>query len=326
MRNELKVPISDLPKFLGERQGAFLCCASFEERAKSVPASVKSMKFRMVKIFASTDCSPVILDTAEEIKSMFFIENSVVLTKMHEPLFTADTMARVVNELVKLDIRDVVIDITTFTHEMLLILLKSLHRFKNRFTKITCIYTGALEYSIGDPDERKWLSKGCKDIRSVLGFPGRLIPGRPNCLIVLVGFEHERATRMIVEMDPDLLLLGRGISAAQHLTCESHLAPMLHFHKLVSDMVSSRGSVRSFEFSCNDSIQTAQSLMAEIDGSRGYNHIIVPLNTKISTIAIANVALESREVQICYAEPETYNFAAYSVPDDVVSVFDIWEQ
>lgn len=319
-----KILLSGLPEVLKNRVGAFLCCASFEGRSLSIPNSIKGMPIKMVTVFAAEDCHPTIMDRASDIKRYFAGRANIVPTRIREPLFTADAMAKAVNQIRGDNIKDIIIDITTFTHEMLLILLKLLSAHKEVFSRVTCLYTGAREYSKGDPIKRKWLSKGCKEVRSVFGFPGQLVPGRSTCLIVLVGFEHERATRMIDEMDPERLLLGRGIQSNEHLTHVSHGPPMEYFHKLVNNMVSSRGDVASFEFSCRDHKQTVQSLISRIQGTHNYNHIIIPLNTKISTVAVALTALENPALQVCYAEPETYNFAAYSEPDDKATVFDIW--
>ena len=56
----------------------------------------------------------------------------------------------------------------------------------------------------------KWLSKGVKEIRSVLGFPGEILPSRKNHLIVLTGYEYERAKTIIDILQPYSLALGFG--------------------------------------------------------------------------------------------------------------------
>lgn len=325
MNPNSRILLRDLSNTLGERQGAFLCSASFESRSCSISKSIKSLSFKHITVFAANDCHPSIMKTALVVKSLFAERPEIVTTKTRDPLFTADAIAKTVNQIINNEIKDITIDITTFTHEMLLILLKLLLKHKDYFSRVTCVYTGARDYSVGDAKELKWLSKGCKEVRSVFGYPGKLIPGRPTCLIVLVGFEHERATRIIIEMDPEQLLLGKGIPSVKHLTHESHKAPMEFFHKLVDNMVSSRGrgAVKHFEFSCSDIAQTVKSLKSNIQETPNHNHIIVPLNTKISTAAVALTAIENSAIQVCYAEPETYNFATYSEPDDKVTIFDI---
>ena len=41
--------------------------------------------------------------------------------------------------------------------------------------------------------EAKWLSRGIGEVRSILGYSGTLKPSRSNLLIVIVGYEYERA-------------------------------------------------------------------------------------------------------------------------------------
>ncbi|RJP34201.1 MAG: hypothetical protein C4527_02835 [Candidatus Omnitrophota bacterium] len=329
MKTDTRPILSALPEILKDRCGAFICCASYEERSRCISGAVKDLPFERVVIFAIADIFSGIEDRALEIKSNFSnkTNSEIVLTKTHEPLFTANVVAKSLRRIMDDGINDIFIDITTFTHELLLILLRQINRFKDRLAKVTCLYTSARSYSIGDPDDRKWLSKGCKEIRSVVGFPGLLVPGRPTCLIVLVGFEHERATRTIVEMDPELLLIGKGIPSVEHLTDESHKAPMEFFHNLVQTMVSSRGSVEPFEFSCREPYQTARTILELVTKKPDFNHIIAPLNTKISTVAVALAAMANQKIQVCYAEPETYNFNGYSEPGDKVSIFDLdWDR
>ena len=222
--------------------------------------------------------------------------------------------------ILEASINNLVVDVTTFTHESLLILVKHLHQKRSDFAKVTFLYLGASDYcSKETKTELKWLSKGCRDLRTVLGYPGWMKPGVETCLTVLVGYEHERATRMISEMEPELLFLGAGSSE----THPNHRAPMEHFRKLVSEMVATRYNVQRFEFSCSKPRETVQILNQIIDANKGFNHIIVPLNTKVSTVAAAVVALNNSAVQLCYAEPETYNTGNYATPGNEVSCWDL---
>lgn len=323
MENYQRINLSELPDILKHRNSTFFCCASFEDRSSSIPKAIKNLNFNNTIIFASDDCYDGIKNTSIEIKGLISGHSEIIATKAHIPIITADVMSKIIRHTINENVKDIIIDITTFTHEMLLILLNIVRMYADKFEKITCLYTSASDYSIGELNERKWLSKGCRVVRSVIGYPGILIPGRPTCLTVLVGFEHERATRMIEEMDPELLILGKGISSPEHLTHDSHKAPMEFFHNLVNNMESNRGSVENFEFSCRDPYLSSNTLNILIEQYNEYNHIIVPLNTKLSTIAVALSAWKKPEIQLCYAEPETYNFLSYSAPSDSVTIFDL---
>lgn len=246
----------------------------------------------------------------------------IINTKTDEPLLTSSKIKDVILSLIEKDQKKIIIDITTFTHEMLLVLLMNIYKNRTHFDKIQCLYLGAKDYSINEETEKKWLSKGCKKIRSVFGYPRKLIPGNPICLTVLVGYEHERAAIMIEEIDPEYLLLGKGLPSDNSLTNPSHKAPMIHFQNTLDNFLSRRNETNSFDFSCSELEPTYKKIKEEIKKYNNVNHIIVPLNTKISTLAAGILALENTNIQICYSEPEIYNFDGYSKADDNVTIMD----
>jgi len=138
--------------------------------------------FKKVYKIANQDFHENISINAKKIKSFFKEKSELVNTEQHDPLFTTDALSRMFNNIMDSKIYNIIIDITTFTHEMLLILLKLFYLNKKHFRKITCIYTSAKDYSVGDNDDKIWLSKGCREVRSVLGYPGKIIPGKPISL------------------------------------------------------------------------------------------------------------------------------------------------
>ncbi|GHV11392.1 hypothetical protein FACS189491_02560 [Spirochaetia bacterium] len=311
-----KIKITDINNEIIMDDVAFLCCASFEDRSIIISNAVSGKSFKFVYIFANLDYHQKILQNANIIKSIFGDNSKIVSTKIQDPLLTGREIQGVINTLIKNNIKNIILDISTFTHEMLLILLMAIYENKKYFDNIMCIYMGAKDYSINETIEKKWLSKGCKQIRTVIGYPGKLIPSIPICLIVLVGYEHERAAIMIEEMDPEFLILGKGLPSDDSLTNSSHKAPMLHFQNILTNLVSRRGEIGSFDFSCRNLQSTFSAIEEQIRKTEGFNHIIVPLNTKISTLAVGLAALKNKNIQVCYAEPETYNFQGYSLPDD----------
>ena len=76
-----------------------------------------------------------------------------------------------------------------------------------------------------------------------------------------------------------------------------------------------------FDFSCKDINETVRILTKLTSESDKFNYIIVPLNTKLSTIATALVALKNRRIQVCYSIPEIYNCKNYSTPGNKVTVY-----
>jgi hypothetical protein len=316
-----KIKLNQLNAHLIEKEYAFICCASFEKRSISVAQEIKSMNFVKVFIFANHDSHESIITNAHSIHQLFNGRAEIIKTSQRKPLETSDEMLKVIKALIDNNCQFLLLDITTFTHETLLIFLRLLNLHGKYFKKITCVYTGASEYSVGDNIDKKWLSKGCRDVRSVIGYPGRLVPGKPITLYLLVGFEYERAIKTIFEVDPEYLFLGKGMQ--NQLTNKEHKGPMDLFHKIVRDMVSSRGKTKHFEFSCSDPHVTEKIITDLCEKTNNYNNIIVPLNTKLSTVGVALAAFKNETLQVCYAEPEHYNFQGYSKPDKYVRLYDI---
>jgi len=320
--NSKRINLNELTNILKIENSALICCSSFEERSTVIPSILKEKIFNFVFLFKNENLqSNKINENALFIKESYNYA-SIEITRTDDPLLTSNIIRNIISILIQNKIKNVIIDITTFTHEMLLMLLMNLYKNRIYFDNIQYLYLGAKDYSINENIDEKWLSKGCKKIRNVIGYPGKLIPGIPICLTVLVGYEHERAAIMIEEMDPEYLILGKGKPSDDSLTNPSHKAPMLHFQNILENFLSRRIETSSFEFSCSILESTYKKLKEVIETNKKFNHIIIPLNTKISTLAAGIVALENTNIQICYSEPEIYNFDGYSTSDENVTIIE----
>jgi len=316
-----RINITELIKEINIENSSLICCASFEERSTVIPSIFKNQIFNNVFLFKNENIHSKIDENTLLIKNIY--ENvSIINTRTDHPLLTSNKIKNVISTIVNNNIKNIIIDITTFTHEMLLILLMNIYKNRNYFNNIQFLYLGAKDYSVNEKMEEKWLSKGCKNIRNVFGFPGKLVPGIPICLIVLVGYEHERAAIMIDEMDPEYLVLGKGKPSDDSLINPSHKAPMIYFQNILENFISRRDETSAFEFSCCDLEATYKKLKEVINKNNELNYIIIPLNTKISTLAVGILALENTNVQICYSEPEIYNINGYSTHDDIVTIMN----
>lgn len=178
-----------------------------------------------------------------------------------------------------------------------------------------------MEYSIGDKNENMWLSKGCVDIRSVLGYPGIVIPTKNTHLIVLVGFEQDRATQLINAFEPMTLSLGYG--APKSSIHEKHHRANVIFYNMVRRMTTIHGDVHSFEFSCENPFACQTTIIEQINRTPDLNVVIAPMNNKISAIGSALSVIKDERVQLCYLQPDRYNYKCYSMPDDRCYLFSI---
>lgn len=300
-----------------QEEVVFLTCASFEERVFSVARNIDIDFIEKAFVF-TTNATDKIRENSDKLKSLLGDKCSVEEMEKNNPFSYAQKFNTVINTIISEREKKLLVDITTFNHEMLLILLQIINKKIDSFERVEFLYNGAKEYSVGDSDDKKWLSKGCKDIRSVLGYPGFISPKKPICLILLVGFEHERASGLINEMEPERIIIGHGKVDNESVLSEQHIEPMRYFEKVHKTIFCNRENMSEFDFSVKDVKSTIDILEEQIKNTSDYNHIIVPLNTKTSTLAIGLVALKKTSVQVCYVEPEIYNNDNYSEPGEKI--------
>jgi hypothetical protein len=291
----------------------FICCASYENRCRTVASHVDPTSIQLALIGSHIEVASWVLDNKKYLEERFSSRSIPLEFSTEHPLTTANNLEAALKNS-SIANRICLVDISTFTHESLLILFKLLVIRKKSNEKVFIAYTNAAEYNPGVPNEKKWLSYGVREVRTVLGYPGEVVPSKESHLIILVGYEHERASELIRTFEPDALSLGHGKSGTQ--TAVQHHETNQHFFGLVKQTVATHPGVNTFEFSCNDPIATKLAILEQIARYPERNHIIAPMNTKLSTIGAGLVTLEDSKVQICYAEPLQYNYRNYSSPGE----------
>jgi hypothetical protein len=238
-----------------------------------------------------------------------------------DPLSTADSISKVLNNIIQNEqVNSILIDVTAFTHESLLIILRLVQIYCPD-SIVTGIYSSASEYSIGDDIDHKWLSRGIGDVRPVLGYPGNIIPSKKNHLIVIVGYEHERATGIIEALEPNSISLGYGVSGSA--TTEKNKDANERYMHLVQQVATSFTNTNCFEIPCDNPFLSAKGIVSEIDKVINSNVIIAPMNNKLTTIGAAWAALIKNNVQLCYAKALCYNYLNYSNPSEYCYIFDL---
>lgn len=297
---------------IGDAVDVFICSASFEDRCLSIPLQVRQEKIRCAVIVKNRNIREV-EKNAEQLCSYFGKKGQLVGVDTGQPLSSADAMYHCLSKLI-LDsqLKRVAVDITTFTHEQLLILLGILERLG--LVTILCLYSGAAAYMTSTS---QWLSEGIAEIRSVLGFSGDLGIAARSKLVMLVGFEWERARRLIDAYDPTSLALGLG-RQKDAIEEEHYRMNRKYFEQLVKYYPESS----RFEFSCNDAMATAQIIGEQCEGDE-LAPVVAPLNTKISTVGAALAAFRNRRIQLCYAQAAVYNCVSYSKPGRFFRAFQI---
>lgn len=295
-----------------------LCSASYEKRWRCIP--VAHLETSKVYLFTAVDCDPTILKEAAKFRRERQGVDQPVELKIGNPIHSADYILAIIQEIIKCGWRKICIDITTFTHEHLLMLLRIVLASMDKFDKVICAYMHASEYSIGDAVKTKWLSKGCREVRSVIGYPGMQSPLCSTDLIVLSGYEYERAMCMIDEICPESLTIGRALlDECTH----KHEIPEEGFLAIVARGSANCWKISDFRFHSSDVNVAMAEIQRQIKLLPNFNHIIAPMNSKLSTLAVACIAAKEQSLQVCYAEPERYNIFDYASPGDYVTYVEI---
>lgn len=295
----------------------FICSASFEDRcfalASSLPHSVFDTAI-ICKYCTSVDLSA---DNISKLNEILSPKCRQISFEKDSPLLIYDTLHEVIEEI---NPNSVLLDISTLTRETILIALMLFRQEVFSDIKLTLAYVPANRYSGGVNNNIAdiWLSRGVNEIRTVLGYSGVFSSLKKTMLIILVGFEMERANILINSFEADKLYLGY-VPSSESYSEELSLINNLNFNRLVN--LASGCSV--FEFSCKDIKYTNDVLKGIIEANIDkYNIVISPMNNKLSTLAVANVAFDYPEVQVCYASTNQYNTDTYSSSADEVFFFD----
>lgn len=284
----------------------FIGAVSFEERCFSFIDNIDSSQFSTIWF------------TYNENEKEFYSENLNKAKDISSELIefsTDDSLVTGKNLLEKFSNLEsninILIDISTFTHEGLLILIKFISLFKLKFRNIYSVYVGAKSYSVNEQDDNKWLSKGTKTIRSVLGYPGVMNPSQKNHLLILFGFEIERTERVIEEFEFEKVSIGVGPEKDSISSTHYDLNRKRHI-----DLLNKYNIAETFEISLTDPFQAATVINEQISKYPNFNIVITPLSNKMSTLAVALVALKNPKIQIAYVRPHEYNFQGYSEAAD----------
>lgn len=283
-----------------------IASASYEERCLSIINSIENdISFGSKIVSLSAPHKELIKDNLN-----VFIEKGFTIVEVDNS-DQIGTMANLLSPILSIlknnEEASFLIDITTFTRQTLLILLRLLRNNLTAKNFIQFVYAPAKEYSIGLKHCDKWLTQGILEVNSVFGYSGIIRPSRPYHLIILLGFEVERASSLIDAYEPTKVTIGYA-KRSDSLTDEDY---DLNKDKC-KELLHEYPSAEYFEFSCVQVDECKADILNQVNKYERSNVIISPMNNKISTVACALAAFENEEIQLAIAIPATYNHENYS--------------
>lgn len=310
-------PLDNLNKSLSGYYDVFIASASYETRSLSIMKELlKHNNFTYKYVSYSLPHSSLIQDNLS-----IFIENGFTPIEVNNTnqIETVNNLVSLLNTvLIENPNSSFLVDISTFTRQTLLILLRLLRNSLSSNNKIKFLYTPAKEYSIGLSYADKWLTRGVLSVSSVFGFSGIIKPSRPYHLIVLMGFEVERALALVEAYEPSKITIGYA-KKCDSVSEEYYELNKNKFEQLLSEFP----IAKSFEFSCINVKNSKNELLSQVQKYNDYNTVISPMNNKISTVACALAAFDNDAIQLAIALPAIYNHINYSIPSDKCYLVEI---
>lgn len=308
-----RVALKDLSSKLPGSIDTFAVCASFEDRCLSVSDCLDSDSVRWTNMFYFEQFSKY----SEKNRSILSEKFSPKLKEIELDHGNPKDILKKLIDCMGLNKEEeagkVVIDISTFTRESLLILVKLLFSCRSKVESLSLVY------SLAEPSNM--LSSGVIEQRSVIGYLGDMMPSRPLHLVVMSGFEHERAKAAIELHEPDYISIGFGSK-------DGSINPSLHEKNIqfTTQLASvyEEGVVHMFDYSLVNPVDTKDALNKIISKHDNTNVVIAPLNNKISTLGAGLLAIEKPEIQITYSQMANYNITDYSKPYDECIIVDLW--
>ncbi|NQZ26213.1 MAG: hypothetical protein HRT55_07855 [Colwellia sp.] len=299
----IKKNITDLHDSINMDVDYFLTCASFEDRCLTIVEGIDHRKISNVLMFYVKQFERYTLENRNKIKSLYQDKVQELPYGHDRPTDFADLLLSKLEEITD---KSLIVDISTFTRESLLILVKFFDLHRARFKSVNLFYRAA--------EVNQILSKGIIDVRSVLGYMGDIEMSKPLHLIVLNGFEFERAKYIIDVFEPDYISIGCG-SQSGSINTELHDRNVEFTNKLIAYYP--KDNISLFEHSLQEPELTRDTLLEVVNSKPDCNSVIAPLNNKLSTLGAGLAAIKNPSVQLCYTQAADYNVNYSKKLDDV---------
>lgn len=318
MQAIIQTSADEVPYGLSKEHDVFIFSISYEQRSSVICNKIGGVG---CKILAFHNANHDYL-LSEVVRIRNTVSNLTVCSlDSDSPLRSFDAIRAAVLKLSETpELKRVVIDVSCFTREALAMLIVVLKHVLSHGIEIRMLYTQAADYprDEGPATSVQWFSRGISEVRSILGYRGSVQLLAKTHLILLPGFETERAQAIVDTLEPDRLTVGRipHGESIQPAFAERALRMAQHIESCYP------GRFMSYcEFSARDPFLTRDSVSKVIDGSE--NTVIACLNTKIAMVGTCLAALQHPAVQLIYSQPLKYNIGVATAASDRVIMFDI---
>lgn len=319
-------PVSDIKTIKKDKpDDLFICCISFEERCingvNHLSESYTARRALIIRYLADNEVGKrkkhqgIICDNLSH-----HIENKQSIKPEFFDKYNPYRFWYFLEDYFKeLDsIERITIDITTFTKSYLLTLLKFLRK---RYPKamIRILYTKGIYH------KNESLTWGVKDITILPHFGGSRLDKKKNILVLLLGYEDDRAYGIWEFIDP-FKTVAIITDPPTYLDAEK---PAKKFNESILD----HPETVKDKVSAMDPLETKNKL-SELYNNKEYedlSFIIAPLGTKMQVVGVYLFFEEEIEfnigvprAQIVYAYPAKYNEKKYTSKYEEKQVWEFY--
>ena len=289
---------------MGTPDDVFICSASFEERCVGTCRLFDDYRFRNGFVFVNDQPAGNKEQRLREIRAMTNPLGRVEVLWYSET-DPAGSIASFTKYLHQIDLDPantvITLDISTFNKRHLLMLLKELDE-RGYWDSLRILYTEPQDYAT---DLYLPLSMGIKQIEPVQGFVNTQPLNKPLLLLILLGYEGDRAMALFNNIDPNETIL---------------VVPKPAFHdewegrteKMNSDLITLLG-VESLRYADSRHPEEVAETMAKILTSGDHNLddwscYISPLGTKPQIVGLYLFWRQNHnKFSILYAQPLKHN-------------------
>lgn len=292
-----------------EPDDVFICCGSPEERCKGAIEKLAS-NYKANAVFLLRYINHKSSEREKNVKEMS--ERLKKVGKAVDFLIDEESPIPIINDIIQHVEKytaehaqpRITLDISTIIKWHLLILLKAIDLRKD-FKRVRLLYTEPKDYVT---DLFQPLSFGIRQIFPIPTYSGNYDFSKDSLLILLLGYEGDRAVALLEEMDPSecLLLIAKP---AYHEEWEGRTEEM---NKGIINIV---GKSRIEYVHSRNPVKVAQQLNKILSKPKysKYNHVISPLGTKPQTVGLY-LYLSTNPVNtvLIYGAPSRHNELFYS--------------
>jgi hypothetical protein len=287
----------------------FICCGSPEERCKGIIQKLDpNYRAKLVLFLRYTDHESKkreknIKEMKERLKNVGEIREITLDEEKPIPVIK-DLIQEIEKERGTSKNPRITIDISTIIKWHLLILLKALDA-KGINNCIRFLYTEPEDYMT---DLFQPLSFGIRNIFPIPTYSGNFDFSKNSLLVLILGYEGDRALALLEEMDPTecLLLVAKP---AYHAEWEGRTEEMNR------EIINVVGESKIKYIHSRNPVLVFHQLRELLSSSKNlqYNHIISPLGTKPQTLGLyLYLSTHPSNTVIIYGSPSRHNELFYS--------------